>query len=130
VLWMESPIHSEQWSLRYPFDPPAFQTRKECDEAANRAETAQTSAMADAARRTRAGRKGSEASGTSLCGDVQPIGWAYPFPVIRATFGRPAPRSHLLTLSGVEDSGESGVCRSPICTGVADGVLEEGPDRR
>jgi CheY-like chemotaxis protein len=30
------------------------------------------------------------------------IGWAYPFPVIRATYSRPAPRPHLLTLSGVE----------------------------
>ena len=27
VLWMESPVHSMQWSLKYPYDPPAFQTK-------------------------------------------------------------------------------------------------------
>ncbi len=51
VLWMESPVHSKQWSLRYPYDRPAFETKKECDEAAERADAIQTSAAADAANR-------------------------------------------------------------------------------
>ncbi len=51
VLWMESPVHSKQWSLRYPYDPPAFETKKECDEAARLAEAIETSALADAIKR-------------------------------------------------------------------------------
>jgi len=51
VLWMESPVHSKQWSLRYPYDPPAFDTKKECDRAAQHAEATQASGLTDATKR-------------------------------------------------------------------------------
>jgi hypothetical protein len=51
VLWMESPVHSKQWSLRYPYDSPAFETKKECDRAAQHAEAIQTSGLTDATKR-------------------------------------------------------------------------------
>ena len=51
VLWMESPVHSKQWTLRYPYDPPAFETKRECDQAAQHAEALQTTAVDDATKR-------------------------------------------------------------------------------
>ncbi len=78
----------------------------------------------------RAGRRGSEASGTSSMRRCPAIGGAYPFPVIRANLSVPAPRPYPLALSGVETPVNLAFVEATDALGVADGVLETGPHRR
>jgi hypothetical protein len=53
MLWQEFPVHSGRWSLRYPYEPPAFPTKKECDKAAQQAKATETYTLEDAVKRGR-----------------------------------------------------------------------------